>query len=264
MKRFITDVKKYYKYVLYAGRSELKAEVANSYLNWMWWIIEPLCFMFIYSLVFGVFFEGKMEHINVFVYIGITMWNFFNHMLTSSVKIVKNNRAIVAKVYIPKYMLLFIKLYVNLFKMLVSFILLFVMAFLTGIPFTWHMLWIIPVVFTMVSFTFAICTFLLHFGVYVEDLANVTRILLRIVFYLTGIFYDLEARVTKAYGHRAAMLIEHVNPMATVMTSARKAIMYGQMPEFKFLLFWFVMGLIFSAVGIHVIYKNENSYVKVI
>lgn len=264
MKRFIEDMKKHYNYVLYAGRSELKAEVANSYLNWLWWIIEPLCFMFIYSLVFGVFFGGKMDHINVFVYIGITMWDFFNHMVVSSVKIIRSNKPIVAKVYMPKYIFLFIKMYVNLFKMFVSLILLFIMALVTGIPFTWQVLWIIPTILTMVSFTFAVCSFLLHFGVYVEDLENVTRIFLRIMFYLTGIFYDLEERVTKAYNHHVAMILEHVNPMATVIVSMRKAIMYGKMPDYKYLLLWFVLGLIFSAIGISIIYKNENSYVKVI
>lgn len=264
MKRFIKDIKTYYKYIIYAGQSELKAEVANSYLNWLWWIIEPLCFMFIYSLVFGVFFENKMPHINVFVYIGITMWDFFSRMVNGSVKIVKNNKAIVAKVYIPKYMLLFVKLYVNLFKMFIGFLLLFIMAFFSGIPFTFYMFWIIPIIITMISFTFAICTFLLHFGVYVEDLANVTKIFLRIVFYLTGIFYDLEGRVTKIYGHRVAMMIEHFNPMASVMTSARKVVLYGTMPGYKAMAIWFVLGIIFSAIGIKMIYKNENNYVKVI
>lgn len=264
MKRFINDMKEHYSYTIYAARSELKAEVANSYLNWLWWIIEPLCFMFIYALVFGVFFDGGMEHINVFVYIGITMWDFFNHMVVSSVKIIRNYKPIVSKVYMPKYIFLFIKMYVNLFKMMISFILLILMAIVSGIPFTWQVLWVIPIILTMISITFAICSFLLHFGVYVEDLENVTKIILRMLFYLTGIFYDLETRVAKIYGHQVAMIIERANPMATVITSMRKAIMYGETPDYMCLLVWFVVGIIFSAIGISIIYKNENSYVKVI
>ena len=48
MKKFIEDIKKYYKYIIYATRSNLKTEVANSYLNWLWWILDPLCFMLVY------------------------------------------------------------------------------------------------------------------------------------------------------------------------------------------------------------------------
>lgn len=264
MKRFWSDIKKYYKYVIYAGQTELKSEVANSYLNWLWWIIEPICFMFIYSLVFGIFFGSREPHFNVFVYIGITMWDFFNRMLLSSVKIIRNNKAIVSKVYIPKYMLLLVKMYVNAFKLMIAFIILFAMMIVSGVTFTWNILWLIPILLTMFVFTFAVCAFLLHFGVYVDDLANVVRIFLRMLFYLTGVFYSLETRAAAAFGETIATLIGHINPMASVITAMRDALLYGTMPDVKFILIWFVIGLVFSVIGIRVIYENENTYVKVI
>ena len=48
MGRFFRDIKKYYKYAIYSGRAGLKAEVANSRLSWLWWILDPLLFMIIY------------------------------------------------------------------------------------------------------------------------------------------------------------------------------------------------------------------------
>lgn len=57
MGRFFRDIKKYYKYAIYSGRAGLKAEVANSRLSWLWWILDPLLFMIIYwflsQIVFG-------------------------------------------------------------------------------------------------------------------------------------------------------------------------------------------------------------------
>lgn len=47
MGRFFGDIKKYYKYAIYSGRAGLKAEVANSRLSWLWWILDPLLFMII-------------------------------------------------------------------------------------------------------------------------------------------------------------------------------------------------------------------------
>lgn len=38
-------------------------------------------------------------------------------------------------------------------------------------------------------------THLMHYGVFIQDLANVTNIVLRMVFYLTGIFYNIEKRL---------------------------------------------------------------------
>ena len=48
-KRFRDDMKKYWKYAVYSSKAQLKSEIANSYLNWLWWILDPLCFMLMYS-----------------------------------------------------------------------------------------------------------------------------------------------------------------------------------------------------------------------
>ena len=59
MKLFFRNMKKYYKYAIRSAKAELKSEVADSRLNWLWWIIEPLAFMLIYTFVFGVIFPNK-------------------------------------------------------------------------------------------------------------------------------------------------------------------------------------------------------------
>ena len=92
--RFCADIKKYYRYSVVSAKSQLKSEVASSYLNWIWWVLEPLCFMFIYSFVFGYLFNTREEHFSVYIFIGLTMWNFFNKTMQSSVKIVKANKSI--------------------------------------------------------------------------------------------------------------------------------------------------------------------------
>jgi ABC-type polysaccharide/polyol phosphate export permease len=58
--------------------------------------------------------------------------------------------------------------------------------------------------------------------------------------------------------------IGRCNPIAFLLTSARDCVIYGSTPHRKLLLLWFVIGLIISALGVRKIYKNENSYVKVI
>lgn len=264
MKRIINDLKKYGKYVIYAGQSELKAEVANSYLNWLWWVIEPFCFMLVYAFVFGVIFDSQLQYFPIFIFIGITVWDFFNRMLKASVSSVKNSKAIVSKVYIPKYMLILVKGYVNGFKMLVSFAIVFGMILVWGVPITWKFLFIIPILLTLFVITFGVCTFLLHFGVYVDDLANVLNIFLRMMFYLTGIFYDLYAKVGAHFGNKVADWITELNPVAVMLASLRRVLLYGELPHYKWMIGWFLIGLVISWFGIRLIYKNENSYVKVI
>ena len=105
IKIFIENIKKYLGYSIYSAKSELKAEVANSYLNWIWWILEPICMMLIYIFIVEIVFKSKEPNFPVFVFIGITVWNYFNKMITSSVKLIKNKKTIITKIYLPKYIL---------------------------------------------------------------------------------------------------------------------------------------------------------------
>lgn len=260
MKRFWKDLKGHYKYALYSAKSELKTEVANSYLNWIWWVLEPFCFMLIYAFVFGVVFNTKESFFSVFIFIGLTAWDFFNRCLVQSVKLLRNNKSIVTKVYIPKFILLISKMFFNGYKMLISFGIIVVMMIYFRIPLTWKIVFIVPTLIVLFVLTFACMTHLMHYGVFIQDLANVVTLVLRMVFYMTGIFYNIETRLPEKYVN----LLMKGNPMALILSSLRKCILYGEVPDLKWLGIWFVIGVIAAALGVRKIYKNENSYVKVI
>ena len=264
IKRIVFDFKKYRRYVNYQAKSELKAEVASSYLNWIWWILEPLCFMMIYSIVFGVLFGAREKYYEIFIFIGITMWNFFNATLKSSVKIVKRHKAIVSKVYLPKYMLILVKIYVNAFKMLISFGIVVLMMIFWRVPVSANILYAIPIVVTLVILTFGCSTFLLHYGVYVVDLANVLNIVLRMLFYLTGVFYNIKTRIGDKFGAGLGDMLCNINPVAYLISSMRSALIYAETPDWRWLLGWLAVGIVLSLLGIRKICKYENSYVKVI
>ncbi len=83
--RFFKDVRKYLPYAIWSAKADLQAEVATSYLNWMWWLIEPICSMLIYTMIFGVVFKAKEDYFPIFVFFGITMWSFFSRSRTASV-----------------------------------------------------------------------------------------------------------------------------------------------------------------------------------
>ena len=260
MKKFFENIRKYYKYAIRSAKAELKSEVADSYLNWLWWIIEPLCFMLIYVFVFGVVFKNNTPYFASFVFIGLTAWDFFNRMITGSVKLITNNRDLVTKVYIPKNILLLAKSFTYLFKMGISLIITFGLMIFQGVPLTWHILWLIPILMVLYIFSFGAGMILMHFGVTLSDLSNLTNIGLKMVFYLSGIFYNIKERLKGTLG----FMLLRANPIAFCMNQLRETMLYGKMISIEGMLFWLVIGVALCAIGAHVIHKNENSYAKVI
>lgn len=263
LKRFIKDMKKNYKYAFYSAKAELKAEVAGSYLNWIWWILEPICFMLIYTLIFGYVFNAKEQYFTVFIFIGISLWDFFGRNMRSSVKMVKKNKPIVTKVYIPKFILILSKMMVNGFKMMVSFGIVIIMMLVYRIPVSINLVYVIPLMIDLWLLNFGLMCILLHYGVFVEDLSNVVNIVLKLLFYLTGIFYSIESRLGKHYPV-AADLLGKVNPMAYIIMSMRQCLIYASRPGLKIMALWLVLSILVCLLGIRIVYKNENSYVKVI
>lgn len=261
MNKFFQNIKKYYKYAIRSAKAELKSEVADSYLNWLWWIIEPLCFMLIYVFVFGVIFKNNTPYFASFVFIGLTAWDFFNRMLTGSVKLIINNRDLVTKVYIPKYILLLSKSFTYLFKMFISLIITFGLMIFQGVPFSWHIILIIPIIIVLYIFTFGVGLLLMNFGVTLNDLGNLTNIVLRMVFYLSGVFYNINERLK---GNVLGYYLVRLNPAAFFMNELRNVMLWNTLPNFKWLLLWLVVGLVLTILGVHTIHKNENSYAKVI
>lgn len=261
MKRFINDCKKYYKYAIYSGKAELKSDIAQSHLSWLWWILDPLLFMLVYTFVALVVFGRAEQYFSAFIFIGYTSYKFFEKTLKGSVRLVVANKAIVRKVYIPKHILLFRKMYVNGFTSAVSFMLVFCTMAIYRVPLTYHVISFIPLVLLLFLITFGFSTILMHFGVFVEDLSNLISVGLRLVFYMSGVFYSLEKRLDSEI-LRTVLL--KCNPIAFIIDQMRNALLYGKGINWKLYFVWIVISIALAAIGLRLIYKNENGYVKVI
>ncbi|MBE5881000.1 MAG: polysaccharide ABC transporter [Lachnospiraceae bacterium] len=260
MKKFIANLKRYKSYMIYSAKATLKGEVAGSRLNWLWWILDPFLFMLVYTFMALVVFGKGEPYFPLYVFIGLNMYDFFNRTVRKSVRMVKRNKSMISKVYIPKYVLIINEMIVNAFKMCVAFMLVVVMIPVYRVPLTWHVLEAIPVFLVLLLLTFGCSCIILNLGVFVSDLANVVVVLLKLVFYMSGVFYNIQTRVPEPYN----MILLYGNPIAGLLQGARNCILYGTSPYYDMLGIWFVISVVLCIVGVRSIMKYENSYVKVI
>ena len=149
---------------------------------------------------------------------------------------------------------------VNGFKMVISFALVLIMMVIYQVPITWKILYFFPIMLVLILLTFGCSNIMLHFGVFVDDLQNVMTVVLRLIFYMSGIFYSIGHTVPEPY----QTILLKCNPVAFVMDSLRRCMLYSQMPGRKLIIVWGLIGLILSFISVKIVYKYENSYVKVI
>ena len=260
MKKFIIDIKKYYKYIWYSGISDLKSEVSRSYLGCLWWFINPLLFNIIYIFLSKIVFGKSEAYFSLFILIGIITWNFFNSMLLSSLKILENNKQIISKVYIPKYILVISKSISLSIKYFISFIIVIVFIFYYKINFNFNMLYIFLIFLVYYIFTVSVSILVMHLSVLIEDMQNILNLFLKILFYISGVFYNINKRIPKPY----KSILSRINPTAFFIIEFRKVILYNVSPSFKGLTFWLIISIIILNIGIRLVRKYDNTYVKVI
>jgi teichoic acid transport system permease protein len=260
LKRFASDIRRYFPYAVRSAKADLRSDVASSYLNWLWWIIEPVCMMLIYTVMFGVVFNASEQYFPIFIFIGITMWGFFSKSIIGSVNIVRANKPVISKVYLPKYILLLSRMFVNAFKMVISFGIIIVMMLCYHVRITWYVLYAVPIITVLFLFTFGVGNILMHYGVFISDLGYVTEILLSMFMYFTGTFYSVSKRIPAPFGN----MIEIFNPLAYLIAAMRNVLIYGRTIPVWVLVVWGVISLVLIKIGIGIVYRNENSYVKVI
>ena len=224
--------------------------------------------MLVYSFIALLIFKSGEPHFSVFVFIGLNVWQFFSKTIKTSVGIISANRNIVTKVYIPKHVFLLSKMAVLGFKMFVSFGLTSVFLIIDGVFFEpvqigLYILYVIPLFALLFVGTFAVSLFIMHFGVFIEDLNNVITVVLQLGFYVSGIFYSIENRLTGNLAW-AAKILTNLNPVALIMADMRSVILGNGSVHLLSFAIWSVIAVVFALLGINLIYRFENSYVKVI
>lgn len=260
LKRFVRDLGKYRRYINYAARMDLKAEVANSYLNRLWWLLEPFFNMLVYVIVFGNVLGGSISNYGCYIFCSLLMWNYFARVMEQSVSLIRANKNIVLNVYLPKYVLVLTTMTLNFYKLLFSHTVLLVMLLVAGVRFSINMLWAVPAYMILLLICFGLGMLVMHFGVYIDDLRYAVVILLQIMMFLSGVFYNVRTTLSLRLG----AVVLYANPAGTMIDTLKNALMTNSVRNIPMLLMWLCIGISLVFCGIITVYKNENTYVKVI
>ena len=148
----------------------------------------------------------------------------------------------------------------NLFKLCFSLVVLVVMFFVFKIQVELEILMIIPAYIVLILFSFGLGMIFLHYGVYVDDLSYAVGILLSMLMFLSGVFYDVMSTLPEPLN----TMVLCTNPIALTVDTMRNALLYGEITNILLIVIWFLISFILCCIGVHIVYKNENAYVKVV
>lgn len=208
---------------------DLRVRYKGSALGYLWTQLAPLLLMLVFWFVFNFFFQSGVAMFPVFLIVALLPWNFCSEAVAGGARSVIDNANLVKKVFFPREVLPL----VSVFSSLVNFVLSLPMMFLVialvqllyeplgRINFTWTFAYlpVLMVIQTLLLAGIALLTSAL--AVFFRDFVHLIGILLQFWFFLTPVFYSLDA-----IGGPLARVVRWLNPMASLVEFYRE-ILYG-------------------------------------
>jgi ABC-2 type transport system permease protein len=184
-----------YRELLYnLTRKEVKVKYKNSFLGFLWSLVNPLMMLVVYYVAFGIIFKLRalgMTHYEFYLMAGILPWNFLAISMTTSVSSVVMSGDLVKKVYFPREVLPLSHIGSGAFHFVLQELVLLVFLLIWGIPLTpW--IFIAPVLMLLeIIFIAGFSLLFSALNVIFRDVQHFTEILLLAWFWMTPVVYPI-------------------------------------------------------------------------
>ena len=175
-------------FVLYRAIAQLKTESSRAYMGYAWWILEPVLYLGVFYIVFGLIFDRGTPHYLDILITGLVVWKWFDGAVRASMDSIHSNNGLINRVYLPKLVFPGIAVAANTVKFLLILGLLLVFhAWRSEVSFQWFwLLGLVPLQLLLVvsaSFLVAAVT------PFIPDLRLIFDKMMTLLFFLSGVFY---------------------------------------------------------------------------
>ncbi|MEZ8611612.1 MULTISPECIES: ABC transporter permease [Vibrio] len=208
-------------YILYTlAHLKQKANVRGTILGYLWWFIEPLMLIALYSYVVGVIFGHSGPDRILMIAIGVTLWKWWSTSLSSATTSFKRYKGIVTQVKMPLPILPISEVFGQTYLFIFGYSLLqSILLFMGYIP---DVLALVITFITTIIVISAMSLGLAMLNVFVRDTAFLVGFGLRILFYITPIIYSID-RVPENY-----RWLVNINPLAQLIDLFNRALVYPE------------------------------------
>jgi lipopolysaccharide transport system permease protein len=205
---------------------DLKVRYKGSVLGVLWSLLNPLLMMLVFTVVFDVLFRNNIARFPVFILAALLPWNYLATVVTRGTTSVTQNASLLNKVYFPSEVFPISIVFSALINFLLAMPILFALMLLFGIRPTASLLMLPVILAIQTVFCLAVSLFVAALTVQYRDTTIIMEVLLQAWFFLTPVFYPVQAVTAQWQDIYAAQVMRWLNPMAAIVDFYRD-ILYG-------------------------------------
>ena len=248
-----STLKRYAGIVFYRTLAGIKSEGRQNYLGYLWFLLEPMLSTLVLYIAFSqITGKGGPDYV-VFLILGMITWQWFESSCMLGATAIKAKYGVLTQFNLPKYIFPIVSIMVNTWKFLCVFVVILVTATLFGYPPNFHYVYLPGLMLLQLLLIIGVTLPLTIGATLMNDLLTVVSSIFRLLFFLSGIFFDstLVPENLKS--------LFYANPMAVFIESYRMVVLHNQPPQMTHLAGAGVTSTVFLIFGIilHAYYDKK-------
>ena len=237
----------------------------GSYLGFLWSFFIPIFMLSVYTFVFSVILKSKWGissnskvEFAMVLFCGLNAFNIFSECINRAPGLILNSANYVKKVVFPLEILPVVIIGSAIINGAIGFLVLLVgVAILMG-TFHWTVIFLPLVLLPLLLLTLGLSWFLASLGVFLRDIGQVVSVFTTAVLFLSPIFYPLSV-IPQDF-----QIMYYWNPVSYVVEDIRRIFIWGQMPDWLWLVEGTVMGVFVAILGHAWFQKTRSGFADVI
>jgi lipopolysaccharide transport system permease protein len=218
----------------------IKVLYAQSAIGIGWAILQPLCAMLIFTIVFGRFagIESGGVPYSIFSLVALVPWTYFSNALLEASNSLVSQKEMISKVYFPRVILPLSGVLAKLVDFCIAMALVVVlMAWYRLVP-TWNIVYLPLVVVVMVTSAAGLGMWLTAMAIQYRDVKYGLNFVVQLMMYVSPVVYPTSLVPAKWQSLYA------LNPMVGVIEGFRAALLGGRPMPWE----WIGIGSLTSGV----------------
>ncbi|MFB7252396.1 ABC transporter permease [Microbacterium sp. NPDC056234] len=246
-------------FALRLAGSRLISGLLPNRLGVLWIVLKPLSLAIVYGTIFYFILSGAARPANFVQYliVGVFVFEFFTGCFGSGSKAITNNAKLVQSFGFPRMLLPISVVFEQAMRMIPVILLLGILLLIFGEPISWSWLLIIPIFMVMGVFNLGLALVVARVAVRTRDIQQLIPIITRILFYASGIFFDVDGALA---AYPTLLTIVHLVPTYDFISIARDVLLSGYSAP---LLAWIAApawALVMIVVGTIFFWQGEPRY----
>lgn len=199
-----------------------EAANARTRLGRWWLVLLPSLQALAYGLVFGLILGSlRPDNFIPFLITGVFLFSFFSGSFSAGAKAITSNGGLLKTLSFPRILLPLSAVIREFINFLPQLALLPIVMVLFGQEISWEWLYLIPIALLMLLFSTGLAMISARLTVQLKDLGKLVPFITRLMFYSSGIFFEIEKVFA---GVPELLAVARFNPVYDFISLARGAL----------------------------------------